>query len=291
MTCFRPLTGYQRYAGSPLSFRIPSMLAKRVVVPCGQCSGCRLDKSASMAARCMHEASLYKHNQFVTLTYKSSPMTLVPDDFQKFLRRLRKIQPFRFFGCGEYGDAYGRPHYHVLLFNFPCVDKYYWRMSDSGFRLYRSPGLEHVWRHGFVEIGDVTFESAAYVARYAMKKQIGKDAGKVREILDVETGEVVTREHEFARMSLKPGIGSAWYDKYWKDVYPAGKVVFRGGKSRNAPKYYDSKYKLTFPVEYERLAAERLRLSDGKFDEYSPSRLRVKEIVQKAKLSFLKRGL
>lgn len=281
MSCFHPLTGYQRYAGAPLSFT-EVRGARRVMVPCGQCHGCRLDKAVGMAVRCMHEASLYRHNQFVTLTYRDNPVTLVPRDLTLFLKRLRKVQPFRFYACGEYGEKNGRPHYHSLLFNFPCADRYKWRMSDSGFQVYRSPALESVWSLGNVEVGDVSFQSAAYCARYAMKKQIGKDVGKVQEIVDLSTGEVVTRRHEFARMSLKPGIGADWYKRYWKDVFPRGYVVSNGHKIK-PPKYYNEKFKLQSPDEYAKIVETRMLAADAQFDDNSPSRLRVKEIVEKAK--------
>lgn len=289
MGCYYPLTGYQRSAGAPLSFGVPAYGARRVVVPCGQCHGCRLDKSVGMAVRCMHEASLYDHNQFVTLTYRENPGTLVPRDLQLYLKRLRRVQPFRFYGCGEYGDTTSRPHYHLLLFGFPCMDRYPWRKSATGFQLYRSPGLEAVWSHGSVEVGDISFESAAYCARYAMKKMIGKDVTEFREICDVTTGEIIKRRHEFARMSLKPGIGARWYEKFWKDVYPRGYVVRNGHKAK-PPKYYDLKFKLQSPEDYAILAEARAKAADKQFDDNSPARLRVKEIVEKAKVAFLKRS-
>lgn len=291
MACFHPLTGYQRYAGAPLSFNPPPRMARVIKVPCGQCHGCRLAKSADWAVRCMHEAQLYDFNQFVTLTYADDPGTLVPRDLQLFLKRLRHVQPFRFIGCGEYGDVYGRPHYHLLLFNFPCADRRAWRKSSGGFQLYRSDALEQVWGLGHCEIGDVSFESAAYVARYAMKKQTGKDAGKVREIVNVDTGELYTREHEFLRMSLRPGIGSVWYDKFWRDVYPRGYVVSRGGVVRRAPKFYDKKFASMDLDEYNKLVARRLLAADEHFDDNSPDRLHVKEIVSKAKLALKERLL
>lgn len=286
MSCYHPLTGFQKYSGAPLSFTVPAGLAKRLMIPCGQCHGCRLDRSASWAARCMHEASMHKHNQFVTLTYRDNPITLVPRDFQLFLKRLRRVQPFRFFGCGEYGDVYGRPHYHVLLFGFDCVDRVRWRISGSGSQSFRSDVIEREWGHGHCEVGDVTFESAAYVARYAMKKL--NDGSKVREIIDVSSGEIFTREHEFLRMSLKPGIGASWYEKFWREVYPEGTIRARGA-FRKSPKYYDGKFKLQFPGEYDKLVMERLKKYD--FEDNSPERLRVKEIVEKAKVKFLKRSL
>lgn len=244
-----------------------------------------------MAIRCMHEAQLHEHNQFVTLTYALNPMTLVRRDMTLFFKKLRHIQPFRYYGCGEYGDVTGRPHYHLLLFGFPCLDRYPWRRSSAGFQLYRSPALEQVWGHGSVEIGDVSLESAAYCARYCMKKQTGKDAGKLREILDIETGEVVKRSHEFALFSGKPGIGRKWLDKYFSDVYPDGRVVFRGGSSRKAPRYYDKVFKEDNPEAYEALAARRLELADERFDDNSPARLRVKEVVERALLGLKSKEL
>lgn len=285
MACYYPLTGYQQRVGAPLSFSPPALIARVVTVPCGQCHGCRVDKAVSMAVRCMHEASLYKDNQFVTLTYRENPYTLIPRDLQLFLKRLRQVQPFRFYGCGEYGEKNSRPHYHLLLFGFPCRDRYKWRKSESGFQLYRSPALEAVWHHGSVEVGDVSFESAAYCARYAMKKLTGKDAGPVREIMDITTGEILKREHEFARMSLKPGIGARWYERYWKDVYPRGYVVSNGRKVK-PPKYYDLKFELQSPEDYAKVKLMRAKAADAHFEDGSPSRLRVREIVQKAKSAF-----
>lgn len=150
-------------------------------VPCGQCVGCRLERSRQWAVRCVHEASLYTDNCFVTLTYNDD---FLPEDrslhyrhFQLFMKRLRKRHGdgVRFYMCGEYGEKQGRPHYHACLFNFRFSDMRLWQ-ERNGVKLYRSAELERLWPFGFCSVGEVTFESAAYVARYIMKKVTGDAA-------------------------------------------------------------------------------------------------------------------
>ena len=92
--------------------------------------------------------------------------------------------------CGEYGENRGRPHFHACLFNFDFPDKKVWRKTSQGHPVWRSPSLEALWPYGFSEIGSVTFQSAAYVARYIMKKATGRDAEQVYEWTDPLTGEV-----------------------------------------------------------------------------------------------------
>ena len=54
----------------------------KLTLPCGNCIGCRLERSRQWAVRCMHEASLYEDNCFLTLTY--SPEFLPSDgSFEK----------------------------------------------------------------------------------------------------------------------------------------------------------------------------------------------------------------
>ena len=91
------------------------------------------------------------------------------------MKKLRKAlgkngKRIRFFHCGEYGESTSRPHYHAIIFGYDFPDKKKWRTTDRGDILYRSPLLETLWDKGSSEIGSVTFESAAYVARYSLKK-------------------------------------------------------------------------------------------------------------------------
>lgn len=263
-----------------------------MVVPCSQCHGCRLDRSAQWAVRCVAEAKMHKENSFITLTYRDWRLSLEPEHLRLFWRRVRKVFPgARYYACGEYGDRTSRPHYHGLLFGVGFRDRRVWRQSVGGFPLFRSETLERLWPLGHSEIGDVSFESAAYVARYVMKKRTGKDAGRKLVGFDPSTGEVWVREHEFSRCSLKPGVGATWFEKFQADIYPEGQVVLRGGARRKAPRFFDGLYKAQDPMGYWALSERRLALADARADDNSPQRLRVKEIVERAKCSSLKREI
>jgi hypothetical protein len=186
MPCYHPISAWQLLnvktaKGKPtISFKNPyarpSPTRVGIQVPCGQCIGCRLERSRQWAIRCVHEAYGHEDNAFITLTYAPEHLphdvSLNISHFQKFMKRLRKaISPklVRFFHCGEYGELNQRPHYHACLFGYDFPDKVLYTIRDEC-RLYRSPMLEKLWPMGFATVGDVTFESAAYVARYITKK-------------------------------------------------------------------------------------------------------------------------
>lgn len=247
MPCYHPLTAWRgnkaKSGKRQIVFKAVAAWtdhkACELKLPCGQCIGCRLERSRQWAMRCVHESSLYDRNCFITLTY--SPQNLPADgslnvrDFQLFIKRLRKKYGpgIRFFQCGEYGEKFSRPHHHALLFNFDFKDKTVWTIRNSMFT-YRSASLESLWPYGLSEIGSLTFESAAYVARYIMKKVSGTDA--VEHYVDHDNG--VIRKPEYITMSRRPGIAKNWFLKWNSDVYPHDTVSFRGMKMR-PPKFYD----------------------------------------------------
>ena len=307
MACYHPisagLSGYSTNSSTGRVFRRvifktndPDII-QNVSLPCGQCIGCRLERSRQWAMRCMHEAQLHQNNCFITLTYDDthlpSDQSLHYRDFQLFIKRLRKRYPttkISYYMAGEYGENFGRPHYHACIFGLDFHDKKLWKRTSSGSLIYRSSDLETLWPFGYSSIGDVNFESAAYVARYIMKKQTGKEAEKHYQYSDLESGEIIQMTPEFNKMSLKPAIGLNWYKKYKSDVYPHDYVVLRGQKIK-PPKYYDNLYKNDNPFEYEKIIAIRengakLNHADNTYD-----RLSVKEQVVKAKLRKLKRTL
>ena len=212
-------------------------------------------------------------------------------DFQLFMKRLRKRfgAGIRLYGCGEYGEKFGRPHYHVCLFNFEPPDKRLHTVRDNN-KLYTSEILDSLWGMGFTLTGDVTFQSSAYVARYIMKKINGPTATTHYENVDTETGEIFKRSPEFPMMSRMPGIGKKWYEKYKSDVYPDDFVVIRGKKMR-VPRFYDRQYEITDPGDYNRMKGKRLRHAKQYAEDQSPERLKVRETVQSAKTKNLKRDL
>lgn len=189
MPCYKPLDAW-RPDRSAVSKRLmfeynPKYCGQTMPdlqVPCGQCVGCRLERSRQWAIRCMHEAQMHKQNCFITLTYDDKHL---PEDhglhykhFQDFMKRLRKKYGagIRFYMCGEYGEQLGRPHFHACIFGMDFADKKLWKTTGSKSKLYRSAELEKLWTFGFSSVGDVNFESAAYVARYIMKKVTGEAA-------------------------------------------------------------------------------------------------------------------
>lgn len=294
MPCFKPLQAFQRDDGKVV-FVERGNIRRGLTLPCGQCVGCRLERSRRWAMRCVHEASLYDENSFVTLTYKPEecPTGLRYSHFQAFMKRLRKkVGKVRFFMCGEYGEQFDRPHYHAALFGVHFRDRYLWSESARGVRLYRSATLESLWPHGFSSIGDLTFESAAYIARYCLKKVTGEAAQEHYQKVDLSSGELVEVPPEFCRMSLKPGIGADWLLKWKEDVYGYDRdaVIINGVKCK-PPRYYDSLIKQVDPDLFEFLEFDRYVRSGKTVEDNTPERLQVREAVTVARLALNKRSL
>lgn len=244
--------------------------------------------------RIMHEAQMHDFSSFVTLTYDDEHLpygnSLYYRDYQLFMKRLRKkFRKARFFMCGEYGEQGGRPHFHACLFGVHFHDRYEWRTSPAGFSLYRSPLLESLWTLGAAEIGDLSFESAAYVARYCVKKVTGRAAESHYSRLVPETGEIIQLEPEFARMSLKPGIGGRWLEKYQSDVFPHDAVNVNGVLCK-PPRYYADKAKLSLSARAE-IETSRFLKAQACADDSTPDRLRVREICTRARMEFKGRKL
>lgn len=159
--------------------------------------------------------------------------SLVYADFQKFMKRLRRRTGAKisFYVGGEYGEELLRPHYHACLFGYDFSDKVYFKKSASGERLYTSKFLDSLWPFGFATVGSVSFQSAAYIARYCMKKVNGQLAKSHYETI-TDDGEIIDRLPEFNHMSLKPAIGKRWLEKFETDVYPRDYVVINGVKTK-----------------------------------------------------------
>lgn len=294
MRCFCPINAWQLDDGR-IVFAERGAVSRALMLRCGQCIGCRLRRSKDWAIRCMHEVQMHESSVFVTLTYDDLFVpqngSLNYQDFQRFMYRLRKkLGKVRFYMCGEYGDSNGRPHFHACLFGVYFSDRQYFRTLPSGHKIYRSELLESLWPFGYCSIGEVTFESAAYVARYITKKVTGELAKDHYRRVDLDSGEVIDLVPEFCHMSLKPGIGRTWFDKYGVDVFPQDEVIM-DGKKHSVPKYYDRLLRLqdafvSDDIEYDRVvkAAEHV-------DDCSPERLAVQEHVARARLSLNKRCL
>jgi hypothetical protein len=126
------------------------------------------------------------------------------------MKRLRfsRSHAIRFYACGEYGETTRRPHYHAILFNCGFPDALVHSKNNRGELLYTSADLGALWDNGQHLIGDVTFASAAYVARYCVKKVSGEKADEHYSVFDAD-GVIHERLPEFALMSRRPGIGGS----------------------------------------------------------------------------------
>jgi hypothetical protein len=247
--------------------------------------------------RCLHEASLHEDNAFITLTYSDSNLprggSLDYSDFQKFMKRLRKRTRanVRFYVGGEYGEEQMRPHFHACLFGYDFPDKLYYKKTGSGEKIYTSNLLESLWPLGLSSVGSVTFESAAYIARYCVQKVTG-DLAKDHYRVTTDDGEIIDRLPEFNHMSLKPAIGKRWLEKFQSDVFPRDYVVINGVKTK-PPKYYDRLFEKADPGAFSEIVAQRelSGYSQKLLGEQSDARLAVKEQIAFARKSMLKRTL
>lgn len=300
MVCFYPIKGFRAAVPNaegrrPIFFKRTREDGMPIQLACGQCSGCRLERSRQWAVRCLHESKLYVDNCFITLTYSDSFLppsrSLILNDFQNFMKRLRKRygSGIRFFHCGEYGPKLGRPHYHALLFNFDFKDRKVWKSNERGELIYTSKDLEKLWPLGFSTVAALTFDSAAYCARYAMKKITGDMARDHYAYVDPVSGEYYDRAPEYCTMSRRPGIGRGHFDKFVSDVYPSDFIIVNGKKAR-PPRFYDSLYEHLDPLGLEEVKNSRVANAERHADNNTPERLKVREEVLSLKLKQLKRG-
>lgn len=268
-----------------------------IEIPCGKCIGCRLKYSLDWATRCMLEAKYHEDNWFLTLTYNDDHLpekrvlcdengdalcdengevfyspynSLYRRDVQRFMKNLRKrIYPekVRFYGCGEYGTKFGRPHYHLILFGLKLDDLQPISISPLGHKYYTSEIIKSCWvtekeegkkpeSLGFHKIGACTFETCAYVARYVTKKHKGIDSDVYKKLC---------YEPEFTMMSRKPGIGFQYYEDNKIKIYENQEIFLSlrdGVKRVRPPVYYDRLYDIDYPSDYAGIKAHRKELAE-----------------------------
>lgn len=206
------------------------------------------------------------------------------------MKKLRKKYgpDIKFYGCGEYGGKLGRPHYHLCLFNFEPGDLRLHKVV-RGNKLYTSKNLDALWGLGYTITGSVTFQSAAYVARYITKKITGDLADLHYETANPITGEIQKRTPEFTACSN--GIGKKWFNQFHNtDVAPEDHVVINGRKMPT-PRYYDKLFEQADPKGYARTKAKRRQANRDNAEDNTPARLKVREQVQTSKAIRLKRDI
>ena len=199
---------------------------------------------------------------------------LVPDHLTLFLKRLRSrlvdrgLQRYyfldlgeekyqiglRYFACGEFGEKSLRPHYHLCLLNCDLPDVVSFGRSKTGELQWFSQLVQDCWKapdgtfYGRTALGKVTAQSAAYVARYIMKKQLGKSRREDRQAEREAFGTAFV--DEFVRCSRRPGLGRAFFEEHKQDIYRTDEIYCRLSESISAmkpPRYYDSLFDLDQP--------------------------------------------
>lgn len=190
-------------------------------VPCGKCFNCRRRIAREWTHRLILENEYYEDAVFITLTYddehlpltKNCHMTLVKKDLQDFYKRLRyNLDSYKIshFSCGEYGDRYGRPHYHGIVFGLSREDQ---------------DVIDKSWKKGLTHVGNVNSKSIAYVAGYVQKKLYGKYADQFEGI------------QPFSLCSSRPGIGRRFCEDHMLQIYDDGFIQFPGYKI-GIPRYF-----------------------------------------------------
>lgn len=231
--------------------------------PCGKCLPCLVRRRKLWTHRLMLESLCHSDNAFVTLTYADdtlpADLSLQPAHLQDFLKRLRSHMEYhykkriRFYGVGEYGDKSSRPHYHAILFNYvTCL---------RGRSVYRKGVtkccsscdlIRDLWGYGNVGLGSLTTESAGYTLGYIVKNMRRTDDARLK-----------GRWPEFARMSLRPGLGYGALDEIAKTIIrynldddPIPTVLRQGKSMKPLGRYLRSKLKDMVNADNEEVAVD-----------------------------------
>lgn len=259
---------------------VSDVVRNYTLIPCGSCVSCRVSRAGELADRCMLEMKYHDKACFVTFTYDNHHIiaynytrtdtgetgcaaTLFKKHYQDFFKRLRKAYPnsdVRYVLCGEYGEHTDRPHYHGIIFGYKPSDLTVVSRNAHGQCLYMSEELNKLWRQGNCIIGEVTKDSANYVARYVTKK-LYADLGK-------ENYQNIGRIPPFIVTSKRPAIGKRWYDdnKDWCFDHQISYPTDTGGRSFNAPRYFKKLRDKDGLTKYTVIEDLRNELNSSQFD-------------------------
>lgn len=262
-----PETG-EVLGGVIIGLKKPISPADPLVLPCGKCLGCQMDKAKEWTLRCRLEMQQHKHAAFITLTYDDEhcPRRLKKPDLQRWFKRLRKAiakqkdgddgaaRLLRYFACGEYGETNQRPHYHALVFGASEADR---------------ATVDRTWGMGRTQCVPVTPQRIAYVAGYVQKKiGAGDDERK-----------------PFIVMSRRPGIGgeARKHSQSWRDY-----AVLDGNKMKT-PRFLHEAWKKTATPEQIELNKLQRRIKANSIENTlqrmkdNESRQQTKRDIQAAK--------
>jgi len=282
VACYKPLTAWKPLDGGSVIFQ-EKRNHREITLPCGQCIGCRAEKRDAWATRITCEAKMHKTNIFLTLTYDNEHLppdhSLTHAHWQQFAKNLRKrLGPFRFFMVGEYGDRTSRPHYHAIMFGVDPPDAVRVNSVRSKHQLYNSAPITSAWGKGKADFGYFTPAAAKYVCDYTIKKLNGDRAIEAYRYLDPSTGEVFDRSPEYARMSLRPGIGRPFLEKYAPEIL-ANNAVYEGSRPNKIPAFFDKHLETLSPDEFAESKLKRYNEAQKRLSDNTRARLEVREEI------------
>ena len=277
------LARFSQLSGKKLKYEDIMYNPKVMLIPCGQCIGCRIRQREDWTTRIELEARDYPKEEvwFVTLTYDedhvpgmivktgevmrkvqytwkpgesrpSSVQILLYEDIQKFLKRLRKAYrgKLRYFVAGEYGEQTARPHYHMILYGWRPTDlKNLYKIHHNGY--YTSKWLQDLWGMGQVQLAQAVPETYRYVAGYVTKKMYEIDGKKANEYYELG------QTKPFACMSLKPGLGDHYYQEHKEEIWRQGYIQCTNGKQAQIPRYYEKQMEAENPQRLWRIKQNR----------------------------------
>lgn len=277
------LARFSQLSGKQLKYEDLMYNPKVMLIPCGQCIGCRIRQREDWTTRIELEARDYPKEEvwFITLTYDDdhvpgmivktgeimrkvqytwkpgekrpeSVQILLYEDIQKFLKRLRKAYrgKLRYFVAGEYGEQTARPHYHMILYGWRPTDlENLYKIHHNGY--YTSKWMEELWGMGQIQIAQAVPETYRYVAGYVTKKMYefaGKKANQYYELGQTKP---------FACMSLKPGLGDHYYQEHKTEIWRQGYIQCSSGKKAQIPRYYEKQMEAENPERLWRIKQNR----------------------------------
>lgn len=277
------LARFSQISGKQLKYEDLMYNPKVMLIPCGQCIGCRIRQREDWTTRIELEARDYPKEEvwFITLTYDddhvpgmivktgeimrkvqytwkpgekrpSSVQILLYEDIQKFLKRLRKAYrgKLRYFVAGEYGEQTARPHYHMILYGWRPTDlENLYKIHHNGY--YTSKWLSNLWGMGQIQIAQAVPETYRYVAGYVTKKMYEIDGKKANAYYELG------QTKPFACMSLKPGLGDHYYQEHKAEIWRQGYIQCTNGKQAQIPRYYEKQMEAENPQRLWRIKQNR----------------------------------
>lgn len=247
----------------------------------------------------MHEARYFEAKCFLTLTFSDENFPLSQAAFERefvlFIKRLRRASPgveIKTFGCLELGETTLRPHGHVLVLgrDFSRDAPMSKGQGPDGAICYQSDELDGLWGLGHASVGDLTQQSAGYVARYAMKKRALRDArGEFVPVPHPLTGELIPFRPA-RRFACSQGMGRRWFVQFGEQAIREGAVTLRGGVRVPIPSYYVKLAKKLFPGVGADAQCTAIERAQSEAWNRTPERLEVRRTVLAARTKNLKRG-